>query len=241
MAYKFNTDIIFGDDVKIEGDLEIGHCIIGYPTRTEVKNLINNMGHLKREIVTSLPDNNIDPDTIYMVKKEDTTILTLGTWYGGMDRNGNWGIEPSATIGNWIECQVYADTTYKINPIITKEVNYYITEKKHSGIPIETITINNSGEFTPSKTGALMIGPFADEDFPYDYLNKVWSLTITAYLRDAYKEYMYINGAWTQTGDTSTDLSNFATLEEIGDINKALNEIATTLGIWSTMTGGEST
>jgi hypothetical protein len=42
MGYKFTTDVIFNDDVKVVGDLIVDHCIIGYPTRAEVKSLIAN-------------------------------------------------------------------------------------------------------------------------------------------------------------------------------------------------------
>ena len=112
MAYKFKTDVEFIDDVKINGDLEIGHCIIGYPTRAEVTDMINNMGHLKREIVTELPIENIDKDTIYMIQKKQSDSLSFRSWYGGVDENGNWGTEVDATIGSWIKCEVFEEIEY---------------------------------------------------------------------------------------------------------------------------------
>ena len=231
MGYKFTTDVIFNDDVKVVGDLIVDHCIIGYPTRTEVKSLIASQGHLKRAIVSSLPTSNIDLDTIYMIKKQDIVPLTLNTWYGGVDDDGNWGTEVQGPIGQWVKCKVFQGTNYKISPDIIVPSSSVITEESFSGARTP-ISVEN-GTFTAPATGYLMLGLY--DSVYYDnniYDGQSWKITITSQLKDAYQEYMYIDNQWVMTGDTSVDLSNFVTVNEIGDINKALDEIASTLELW---------
>lgn len=249
MGYQFKTDVVFNDDIKITDDIQVGGdatingnltikgVINNYPTRAEMQSYVIDQGHLKRSVVTSLPAiNAADEHTIYMIKKTSNTPLILYLWYGGVDKNtGIWSPDIATEQGHWAYCQVIADNTYTIDPTIPTATNckYYFIKNRGQGIPTRLTCTN--GQITANDTGYLMIGPFNQNDFnSYIYSDNNWKISITSQLKDAYEEYMCIDGSWVQIGDTSTDLSNFATLEEIGNINKALDEIAITLGLWMT-------
>ena len=96
----------------------------------------------------------------------------------------------------------------------------------------ETIVLDDKGRFIPSLSGYLMIGPYTT-----DFETAFTSTKIIPLYQDVYQDYMYIKDGdqfkWIMIGDTSVDISNFATLQEIGEINEALNEIAKTLRIWN--------
>lgn len=198
---------------------------------TEVaKAEIGSAGHLKREIVTELPAiEDADADTIYMIQEFAGEIIR--------EELPIFVSEDDPVNGEWVKDEEWSQpyhgyfaingkdltSTYVISTTTDSDLmdNYVILADNINGtilnenypITIEdgqTYSFKLSAEYN-AYDNIYVYYPATTYPGPENYT--IYKDTPPAATEDTYKEYMLINGAFEQIGDTSVNLDGYATEE----------------------------
>lgn len=191
--------------------------------RTIATEVANELEHLKRKIVTELPAvEDADKDTIYMVKTALTPIeVQEGTFLSGSV--GSSGLSPfDNTDTDAVVYEVQPTTKYAIANFKAGYVLKNDGEGVTSSTVLQEIDSGDNTVITEQEAKFLVLNVDAGT-------RPVVSSSATE--GDMYKEYMLIDGAFEQIGDTSVSLEGYATEEFVTSqgyiTNAALNGYAT--------------
>lgn len=211
----------------------------GKPTmsvRDIVKAEVGSAGHLKREIVTELPNiAEADLDTIYMIKDTEaygTTIKEVP-----YDNYGKYELIDG-------KYELVEDPTYNYKAAWI-DLNWSLTPGKYYFDTVTDNDFDDVGEITLVAGVNMAYEPEATAT--YDATTHILTIAEPIYglvaniktvmsgavrirpVKDQYKEYIVVNGAFEQIGDTSIDLTGYATEDFVRElVTNSAPGIATT-------------